>query len=239
MTIRKRIILILLIALPSIFSLVVYYTTADISIPFQLAFISEEVFLEISEKSVSMLFMAVASAGFISSFLGLNLIQKHHHENRRLILCGYKPGELVIANLGVLTVYIIIVSIYSSFILLCFMDIDNYPGLLAGIILAGFIYGTYGLAVGSIVRGELEGILLIVLLANIDAGWLQNPIFYADAQNKVIIEYLPAFYPSQTAIASSFSDYSITKSILYSLTYGLVFLLVSLSIFFNKMKLLR
>ena len=239
MTTRKKIIPILLFTIPTVFAFMVYYTTADRSVPFQLAYLSEEVILEVSERSISLLFMAIASVGFIASFLGLNLIQQHKHENRRLILCGYKPGELVIANLLVMIAFILMVSAYSSIILITLMDIDHYPGLLTGLFLAGFIYGTYGLLVGSLVRGELEGILLIVLLANIDAGWLQNPIFYAEAQNKAIIEYLPAFFPSQTSIASVFSDYSVNRPVVYSMLYGMVLLLGALAIFFNKMRLLR
>lgn len=237
MTLRKKIIPILVIVIPSLFLFVVYYTTTDRLVPFQLAFLKEEVILEISERSTSLLFMAIASVGFISSFLGLSLIQKHRHENRRLILCGYNPGELVTSNLLILAMFIIIVALYTSLILFYFIDIDLYPGLLTGLCMAGFIYGSYGLVIGSIVKGELEGILLIVLLANIDAGWLQNPLFYADAQNKVIIEYLPAFFPSQTSIASAFSSYSTFSAIAYSFLYGIAFLFISMVIFYNKMKL--
>lgn len=40
------------------------------------------------------------------------------------------------------------------------------------------MYSCYGLMVGAISLHELEGIFLIVLLANIDVGWLQNPSYY-------------------------------------------------------------
>ena len=86
------------------------------------------------------------------------------------------------------------------------------------------------------ISGELEGILLIVLLANIDAGWLQNPLFYADAQNQIIIRFLPAFFPSQTAILASFSDYSVTWNIIASFLYGLVFFILANGIYYLRMK---
>jgi hypothetical protein len=101
--------------------------------------------------------------------------------------------------------------------------------------LIGFVYGCYGLTVGSLISGELEGILLIVLLVNIDVGWLQNPVFYAEAQNQIIIQYLPAYFPSQTAIISAFTDYSVLNGALNSFIYGILFLLLSMLIFSKRM----
>ena len=93
------------------------------------------------------------------------------------------------------------------------------------------------MAVGSLIKGELEGILLIVLLVNIDAGWLQNPLFYAEAENQTIIRYLPAYFPSQTAIIAAFTDYDIFHASINSIIYGSIFLAISLLIFFNKMRI--
>ncbi len=78
--------------------------------------------------------------------------------------------------------------------------------------------------------------LLIVLLANIDAGWLQNPLFYAEAENQIIIRFLPAFFPAQTSIIAAFSDYSVTWNILYSFLYGLIFFMLANGIYYLKMK---
>jgi hypothetical protein len=89
---------------------------------------------------------------------------------------------------------------------------------------------------GAILKRELEGILFIVLLANLDIGWLQNPIFYAASQNKFIIKLLPGFNPSQVSIISAFTDYPVNSAILYSLLYGSVFLILSMIIFGMQMK---
>ncbi len=106
--------------------------------------------------------------------------------------------------------------------------------LVLGFILIGYVYGCYGLLVGAVFRSELEGILLIVLLTNIDVGWLQNPIFYSEAQNKAIIRWLPAFFPSQSSMISAFTDHSIWKSVLLSICYGSIFLIAALLVFWRK-----
>lgn len=115
-------------------------------------------------------------------------------------------------------------AVYISLLTQLLYPIDHWLLFVLGLALIGLVYGCYGLAIGSLIKGELEGILMIVLLVNIDAGWLQNPLFYAEAQNQVIIRFLPAYYPSQTAIIAAFTDHSILNASLYSMLYGALFL---------------
>src|SRR5690606_12197025 len=114
--------------------------------------------------------------------------------------------------------------------------VDHSSLFIGSLMLTGGVYGCYGLAAGSLIKGELEGILLLVLLVNIDAGWLQNPLFYAEAQNQGIIRLLPAYYPSQSAIITAFTDHSPWRASGYSMLYGAVFLLLSMLIFFLEMR---
>ncbi|MBL6964620.1 MAG: hypothetical protein ISR55_12415 [Bacteroidetes bacterium] len=237
MLFRRRIALILLAVIPAIFLSVVEFTSSEHILPFRLASLEDEVFVGIIERGISLIFLAVASAGFLVSYLALTLIQKNSEVNRRLVICGYHPIELLISILLSLILMISLIGIYVGLLTNLFFPIKHLPAFIIGLVLIGFVYGCYGLAVGSIIKGELEGILLIVLLANIDAGWLQNPLFYAEAQNQVIIQYLPAYFPSQASIISAFTDYSVCQASLYSLLYGSIFLLLSTVIFFYKMRI--
>ncbi len=169
--------------------------------------------------------------------MALNLIQKNNETNKRLIICGYHPIELLLSKLICLFFIIIFIATYIGLLSSYFFSINSVPLLIFGLTLTGFVYGCYGLAVGSLIKGELEGILLVVLLVNIDAGWLQNPLFYAEAQNQQLIRFLPAYFPSQTAIIAAFTDYSITNASLNSFFYGLSFLILSMIIFFKKMRI--
>ncbi|MCB0585040.1 MAG: hypothetical protein KDD06_06935 [Phaeodactylibacter sp.] len=236
MLLRRRIIPILLLAIPAAFLLAVYWTTSERMMPFRLASVAEEVFLEASECNISLLFLAVASVGFLSSFLALNLIQREAAASHRLVLCGYHPVALLLSKLAVLTCCTALIALYVSLALLAFFTPEHLFLMMLGLFLAGLVYGCYGLLVGSLIRGELEGILLIVLLANIDAGWLQNPLFYAGAENQFIIRWLPAYFPSQAAIAAAFSDYSISTSVLGSCLYVMFFLMMAGIFYFNKMR---
>ena len=118
-----------------------------------------------------------------------------------------------------------------------FVPIMQLPMFIFGLMLIGFVYGCYGLTIGSLIKGKLEGVFFIVILANIDAGWLQNPMYYAEAHNSVIIRYLPAYFPSQSAIIAAFTDYSGANAQISSILYGIGFLILALLIFYNKMRI--
>lgn len=236
MLIRRRIIVLLLIIIPAVFLLIVELTTSNRILPFQLSSLENELFIEVSEKQISLLFFAVAITGFLVSFVALNLVQKNNEANRRLIVCGYHPLELLLSNLISLIVIIVLIASYVGLFTSFFFEINHLSILIVGLILTGFVYGCYGILIGSLIKGELEGVLFIVLLANIDAGWLQNPLFYAEAQNQALIKILPAYFPSQTAITAAFTDYSIMNASLNSVFYGSLLLFFSMLIFFNKMK---
>jgi len=236
MLLRRKIVLILILLIPTVFLSIVEFTSAERVIPFQLASVGEQVFINMPEKSISFIFFSVASAGFLVSFLALNLIQKNHKANKRLILCGYHPLELLSSILLVLIVTILLIAIYIGILTIAFTHVDHPVSFTLSLALIGFVYGSYGMAVGSLVKGELEAILLVVLLVNIDVGWLQNPIFYAGAQNQVIIEFLPAYFPSQASMVKAFTNYSAISASLYALSYGMIFLIISMLVFFFKMR---
>jgi hypothetical protein len=233
--VRRKIVFILMLVIPAVFLGVVEFTTSDRILPFRLASLDEEVFIEISEKRISFIFFAVASAGFLVAFLALNLIQKGRGVNKRLVICGYHPLELLIAILGALSLMIVGIALYIGLLTHLFYPVEHLPAFIFSLMLIGLVYGCYGLAAGSLIRGELEGILLIVLLVNIDVGWLQNPLFYAEAQNQIIIRFLPAYYPAQSAIITSFTEYSPADANGYSIGYGAIFLILSMLIFFHEM----
>ena len=233
---RSRITVILIFLIPTLFYSLIVLTTTNRRIPFKLPAVSEETVVEVSMRHESLVFMGLAAVGFIVSFLSMNLVQKHTEANRRLILCGYGPAELVASKLAVFLCVTVLISFFVAGMLPLFFRPERFPQVVLGFALGGFVYGCYGLLVGALCRRELEGILLIVLLANIDVGWLQNPTFYMDAQNTEIIRYLPAYFPSQTSMVAAFSKHSVRTPFAGSLLYGSVFLAAALLIFWRKMR---
>lgn len=235
---RMRITLVLLFLIPTIFLVMVDYTTTDESIDFVVSSVSERALISATAKHLSLVFMGVAAVGFLTSFLALNLIQKDGEVYRRLVLCGYRASELVVSKLAVLLSVTVLVGVYGAMLLLVFFRPGSWLMIAVGFVLAGFVYGSYGLLVGSLLKGQLEGILLIVLLANLDAGWLQNPVYYTAAQNTALIRRLPAFYPSQVALVSAFAhEFSVVAPLVGSLVYGTALLGLALVCFSWRMQI--
>ena len=234
--IRNRVAVILFFLIPALFYIIVYLTNTDNLISFKLALVNESSYIEVSEKNESFIFIGLAAVGLLSSFLSLSLVQKYSSVNRRLILCGYSSSELIVSKLLVLVFAILLIVLFVSLILLLFFIPSNFFLVVIGFFLGGYVYGCYGLLIGSIFKRELEGILFIVLMANIDVGWLQNPVYYAYSQNQFIIKILPAFFPSQVSMISAFTSYSITGPLIGAVIYGSIFLFAAMYIYHLKMK---
>lgn len=222
--IRNRLALLLFFIIPSLFYFLTRVTIPDRRIVFKLAAISDGAIVHVSELNEALIFIGLAAVGVISSFLGLVLSQKDAPATLRIILCGYKPSEIVISKLLLLAAVVLIIGCYVGLLLQAFLRPEDIMKTILSFALGGYVYGCYGILVGAIVRHELEGILLVVLLANIDIGWLQNPIYYSEAQSKLIIRLLPAFYPSQTAMASAFTGFGILFPFIMGLAYGTILL---------------
>jgi len=236
---RNRMILLLLILIPTVFYLTAWLTIADRPTVFTLATVKSEPSITVSEREVMLVFLGLAASGPIAAYLALNLMQRNTLVKKRLILAGFQTSELLAAKL-IITVFIItLVGSFISLMGLLFFEPGNFAGMTIGYILCGFVYGCYGLLIGSLIKKELEGVLMILLLANIDVGWLQNPVYYAGSTNKIIITWLPAFFPAQVSITSAFTNYTIGPAILESLLYGIVFLSISVLLFWYRMRIIK
>ena len=236
---RNRIALTLIVILPVLFYALIALTTGDAPIAFLLPSISDQTFVSVSRKQEGLVFMGLAAVGFISAFLAFHLISRQTEVSRRLLVCGYRAWELVIARLVVLVSAVVLVSLFSGALLRLLFAPQHLTGVIAGFVLVGIVYGCYGLLAGAIFRRELEGILSIVLLTNIDVGWLQNPIFYTSSERRGIIHTLPAYFPAQVSMTAAFSDFAHGRAIGASLLYAAALLTVAIAVFWRRMQVAR
>lgn len=215
---RNRVALGLLLLLPVVFYLVIHLTTGARPIEFQLSVTGESVLVAL-ERDVSILFIGLASIAGVSAFLAFLLVFKPVGPDRRLVFEGFRPTELLAAKVAVLAFVAVVVALYVTALLPLFFVPERTPGVFAGFLLTALVYGAIGMAVGALVRRDLEGILLLLLLVNLDPGWLQSPVFYAHAHNQELIRALPAHHPGQVTMAAAFSEAQLGSEILLSLLY--------------------
>ena len=237
MLFRRKTVLLLLAGIPCLFIFMVHLTSSSKDVVFQLGIASKKTLIRTPEINMALVFVTMATIAFLSSFLSLSLVQQNKDVNRRLVISGYRPSELILSVAVVIVLMIFLLVVYIGLVIMFFFEPLHTGNMMSGLFLTGLIYGGYGIMIGSVVKGELEGTLLVILLANIDAGWLQNPLFFAEARNKLIIQLLPAYAPSQVSIASAFTNVSIQESLINSVLYTIGFTSLATIISYYKMRI--
>ncbi len=223
---RRPFSLVLIFLVPALFDAVVLLTTTTRTTRVTVAALRDELaqvndppggaFLDLGvidngvrtldQRQLSLVFLGHAAVCFLACFLAFNLVARRRDVDRRLVLAGYPTGEVVLAKLAVLALIVVLLVCWQTALTRPWLA-PRQPGLLAlGLLLGGLSYGALGLLIGSLVRQELEGIFLIVLFTNLDPGWLQNPIYFAQSQRPSLIASLPAFASTQLTVLGAFFD---------------------------------
>jgi hypothetical protein len=235
---RNPVAAVLLLVIPLILFGLILLTTGDRDIPFQLSTTGDAV-LTGTERKISLLYIGLTSISGISAFLGFLLVLRPVAADRRLVFEGYRPAELLVAKLTAMLAVALAVAAYVSALLPLFSTPGRAGGVFLGFLLASLIYATIGLGLGALVRREIDGMLVILMLVNIDAGWLQNPVFYAHAHQQQLIRMLPAHQPGQLVMASAFTDADLTAPFLLSAGYLAALGLLAALIYHARIRVAR
>ncbi len=123
--------------------------------------------------------------------------------DRRLAMAGYPRLQLLLAKVASLVLASAVVSLYATAVMWAYWS-PRQPVLLAvSLFSAAMTYGAVGVALGTVVRRELEGIFLVVMISVIDLA-LQNPIASKGADT-ALVRLLPSYGAMQSASAAGFS----------------------------------
>jgi membrane-associated phospholipid phosphatase len=238
---RRRLTLILLFVVPALFDAVVLATTAarrmevtlgtlvdpsaTVHLPGTPRALLDPGLLDdgsrvLDQRGLSLVFLGGAAVCFLSCFLAFYLVHKRTEIDARLVLAGYRPWEVLAAKVLVLVVLVAAIAAYETAIVRPWVALLHPPRVAAGFFFGGLLYGCFGLLLGAVAVHELEGIFLIVLLTNIDVGWLQNPIYYATSERRGIIEALPGYFPTQLAVLSAFTHEAPAGAVWKPLAYA-------------------
>ncbi len=217
---RNRLGLLLLILIPSIFLAVVKWTSGQSDIPIKIFFRDHTEAMLISQYDVSLVFMSAAVCGFLTSYYAMILFHQNFPFFRYCIAMGMAPRVYMTARFGFFMVVVILLALFITLIMSTMSSFEHGFAILIGLILLGIIYGAYGGIVGLVCKDFMVGFLVVVLLANLDAGWLQNPVFYSSAQEIEIIRWLPSHFPCQFIFAGAFTDQINYWAGFKSLIYG-------------------
>ncbi|MET7457577.1 ABC transporter permease [Streptomyces sp. NPDC005574] len=123
--------------------------------------------------------------------------------DRRLAMAGYPRTHLVLAKVTALALASAAVAGYATAVMRLTWT-PRQPLLLTGALFcAALTYGVLGVAFGSMLRREVEGMFAIVMTSIIDLA-LQNPITSSGADSP-ITRYLPSYGAMQASTTAAFS----------------------------------
>lgn len=229
--IRNKLGLVLIFVIPTLFLAVVEWTSGSGTFPIKLFFFKHVTQVSINTRDMSLVFMAAAIGGFLMSYYAVLLFHKDFEYFRYCIHMKLSPLTFIASRFCFFFSLVAVLGIYTTLLIRSLMSFTQIISALIGFILLGAIYGAYGGIVGILSKDFMTAMLFVALLANIDAGWLQNPVFYSTAQQSEVIRWLPAFFPCQFIFSSIFSGktnlWAALMSLLYAtVLFGILFLAV-------------
>ncbi|MGW6055524.1 ABC transporter permease [Streptomyces sp. NPDC055189] len=137
--------------------------------------------------------------------------------DQRLAMAGFPRGLLVLAKVACLMLASAALVGYATALLCCFWT-PRQPGVLAAALFCtAMTYGAFGVALGSLLRREVEGMFAIVMLTVTDII-LQNPVASASSDDD-IVRFLPSYGAMQAAVAAGFSSTALPAYLLMQLAW--------------------
>lgn len=228
--VRNRFALVLLLLfIPAWYYFGLLFTTdAPIAFKFRVT----DVFLQVSTRQLTFVSLGLNAITLIAGFMLFTATRKATRFDHRLVLNGYPQPLLILAKLTSLVAVAAAVSLYASAILSAYWRPHSLPLVWLGFFCAALCYGGLGLLLGVLVRGELEGFFLIIMLSLIDT-FIQNPLGNP-AANQEIVKGFPTFAPMQVAVAGGFTAVTPWLYVLIALAWLAGFALLGLLIFWWK-----
>lgn len=124
--------------------------------------------------------------------------------DRRLVLAGFPRGPLLLAKAAGLVIISVVLGLYCTALLCWSWPVQRPVPMAAAVVAAGLVYGGLGIMLGSVLRGELEGMFIVIMTSIIDLG-LQNPSANPLTDQPGLFA-LPLYGPMQTSLAAGFTS---------------------------------
>jgi ABC-2 type transport system permease protein len=168
------------------------------------------------------------SITLLTAFVVFAAVRRARFVDRRLVLAGYRPAALIAAKTSAALVQAVAVGAYAAVVLLFFWRPANAWTVAVTFMLAAATYAAFGLLIGVLVHGDLEGFFLIIMISLLDT-FMQDPVGNPLA-NKPILEFFPSYGPTQFAVAGAFDHRVLTGMAAISLAWTAAFALLGLAV---------
>lgn len=120
--------------------------------------------------------MVTITVAFLAALCGAFIMRSARSADRRLVVAGFRPIEAVLPRLAVLASATFVVLGVSLAVTALSFTPASWPVFMAGNLLVGLTYACIGALAGSAL-GQLGATYLVLFLAMLGIGILQNPMF--------------------------------------------------------------
>lgn len=198
-------------------------------VPVAFRFAPTQAWLQVDGHNLGLLTAGLSALSLIVGFMFFMAARKDTEFDHRLVLSGYPQPLLILGKLTGLVLVTALVSLYASLVLLAFWRPEVWLLVWLGFWCAALIYGALGLLLGVLVRSELAGFFLIIMVSMLDT-FFQNPVDNPVA-NQPFLRFLPSYAPTQVYVAGGFTHLMPWSAVLLSLAWFAGFALLGLAIF--------
>ena len=184
--------------------------------------------LVVDGHNLTLITAGLSAITLITGFVVFAATRRGLPFDRRLVLSGYRPAALIAAKTGAALAVAGAVGAYAAVVILAYWRPAGVWSIAVAFILAAASYAALGLLIGVLVRGDLEGFFLIIMIAMLDT-FLENPVDNPLA-NKPILEFFPTYAPTQFAAAGAFHHQVLPAMVALSLAWTAAFALLGLAV---------
>jgi hypothetical protein len=173
---RNRVLWALLLVVPVFFVALAAGQTPTTLMPVSLLDGAQHFTAMLSLRQIHGAEMASIASALLAGIAGLFVVTGSADGDRRLVLAGYRPREILAAHLAVVAGAAVVVTVVSLAVSAVFLSQQlwvEYAG--AGLLIA-LTYAMVGVLLGPVV-GRLGGLYTLLLLSMVDVGYGQTVMF--------------------------------------------------------------
>lgn len=120
--------------------------------------------------------MATITIAFLAALCGVFIMRSVQSADRRLVVAGFRPLEAIVPRLAVLTAATATVLTVSLAVTALSFTPASWAAFIVGNLFVGLTYACIGALAGAAL-GELAATYVVLFLAMLGTGILQNPMF--------------------------------------------------------------
>ena len=193
---------VLLAGLPVFFITLSIAVTPDQPAPVELAEGGVRAVTILSMVDVHGAIMVPITVAFLGGLAGLFVVLGSADADRRLVIAGYRPPEVLAARLGVIVLAVTLVSAVSLAVTALSFQPEVWVTFALATVAVALTYAMIGVVIGPLV-GQLGGLYLMFLLPFLDVGLAQNIMF--DAAPPAWAAWMPAHGAVRVLIDGAFT----------------------------------